>query len=560
MFSLLFVVPFYAKSITLWVGESYKCEASTVGLVSDVSWTTNGGYFTLTGSGLYRDVKISQYFSGTASVTCTWKYRLYSGDTYKTNSKTWSFSCRSNPVSISPSSMTLSVGEDAYVGYTHAYSNSYLSYAGAYFTSSNPSVATVSSSGYVYAKSPGTTYINVYSKISDVSPYCMVTVEQVDPTSVSIPSSLNAYVGESTSLTASLYPSNATTSLSWYTSNSQVATVSSLGVVTGVGEGSATIYTKTSNGIYSNDCNVNVAYRKPTSVSLSSAMELIVGNTKQLSATVTPSNAKTTLTWMSSNTDVATVSSSGLVTAISGGEAKITVSTDNGYSASCNVTVKPLPQEVLLPAEITLPHKSTTKLNVEVMPANAYTEFSWSSSNNEVATVSQKGEVTALYPGETDIVVTTSNGLVATCRVEVPIPTYYVVVWFKEEGYITYPFAHKPVITYIGDEICVETSSESVSFKQADVEKVTLENTSTPAGIEEVENDVIAPEIMQANNQIKLSDFTPGTNVCVYTINGQLVAMYEIEDDGSLLLSFANLQKGIYIIQANNLTHKFIIK
>lgn len=564
MLSLIFVLTFHfhALATQLWVGESYTCDATSavIGLTSDISWTTNGGYFSLSGSGFYRDVRITQYFSGTASVTCTWKYRLYSGDTWRTQSKTWNFSCISNPVSISPSTMTLAVGEDGYVGYSHTYSNSYTSYAEAYFSSSNPSVATVSSSGYVYAKSPGTTYINVYSKISDVAPYCKVTVEQVDPTSVSIPSSLTTYVGESTSLTATLYPTNATTSLSWYTSNSQVATVSSSGSVKGVGEGSATIYAKTSNGIYSNNCNVKVAYRKPTSVSLPSTLDLIEGNTKRLTATVTPSNAKTTLTWTSSDTKVATVSSAGLVTAISGGEAKISVSTDNGYSAACNVTVKPLPKKITLPSNITLQHKLVTKLEADIQPANAYASLSWLSKNLEVAMVSQMGEVTALYPGEADIVVTTSNGLEATCRVEVPVPTYYVVVWFKEEGYVTYPFEQKPVVTYSSKEVNIETSSESVSFKQADVEKVTLENTSTPVGIEGVENDVIIPEILQANNQIKFAYFAPGADVRVYTVNGQLVASYEIDDDGTLLLPLTNLQKGIYIIQANNLTHKFIIK
>ena len=558
LMSLILVLTIHLQvyATQLWVGESHTCDATSavMGLTSDISWSTNGVYISLSGSGFYRNVTITQYFSGTVTVTCSWKYRLYSGDTWRTQSKTWSFSCISNPVSITPTSMTLAVGESDYVGYSHTYSNSYTSYANAYFSSSNPSVATVSSSGKVIAKSPGTAYINVYSKISSGSPYCTVTVRKIDPTSVSIPSSLTAYVGESTTLTPTIYPSNATTTLSWYTSNSQVATVSSSGVVTGVGEGNAVVYTKTSNGIYSNDCNIKVAYRKPTKVSLPNELELVEENAKQLTATVTPSNAKTTLSWSSSNTKVATVSSSGLVTAISGGETKITVSTDNGYSATCNIVVKPLPKK------ITLPHKSTASLVADIYPVNAYTALSWSSTNIEVATVSHEGEVTALYPGETDIIVTTSNGLEATCRVEVPIPTYYVVVWYKDGGYITFPFEQKPKMFWNNNEVCVETLSEGVTFKQTDVKKVTLENTSTPVGVEAIENDVIVPEIMQANNQIKFSDFAPGTNVHIYTINGQLVALYVIKDDGTLLLSYANLQKGIYIIQANNLTHKFIIK
>ncbi len=162
---------------SMWVGESYQCDATSalLGLISDMSWTTNGGYFSLSGSGGYRTVTVTQFFLGTASVTCSWKYRLYSNDQWKTQSKTWYFTCQENPISIAPTTMTLTVGENRYVSYSHLYDNNYVSYSNAYFESNNNTVATVSNSGLVTAVSPGTAYVVVYSKLSQPSS-CKVIV------------------------------------------------------------------------------------------------------------------------------------------------------------------------------------------------------------------------------------------------------------------------------------------------------------------------------------------------------------------------------------------------
>lgn len=171
----------FAATESLWVGETYRCDAtsSASSLTSDISWSTSGGYITLSGSGLYRDVTATQYWSGTATVTCSWKYRLYSNDTWKTKTKSWTFTCSENPVSISPTSMTLAIGESGNVGYSHKYSNNYVNAANVYFSSSNSNIASVSSSGQVTGKSSGTCYVTVYSNLSNAAnaPSCKITVK-----------------------------------------------------------------------------------------------------------------------------------------------------------------------------------------------------------------------------------------------------------------------------------------------------------------------------------------------------------------------------------------------
>ena len=153
--------------------------------------------------------------------------------------------------------------------------------------------------------------------------------------------SLNLEVGDSETLTATISPNNATnTNVTWSTSNGGVATVNN-GVVTAVAAGNATITVTTEDGSFTDTCSVTVT-QPVTSVSLNTnSLELEVGGTSQLNATVLPNNASNkNVTWESSNTNVATVSNTGLVTAVATGNATITVTTvSGGKTATCTVTV-----------------------------------------------------------------------------------------------------------------------------------------------------------------------------------------------------------------------------
>lgn len=259
--SILLIIEMRASAI--WVGQSVTCDASSavMGLTSDISWSIGGaGYISLTGTGFYRTATATQYWSGTATVTCKWKYRLYYGDSWHNASKTWTFTCNDNPVSIYPTSLELSVGGSGHVGYSHKYSNSYVSAANAYFSSSNSGIATVTSSGEVVGVSPGTCYINVYSKISANTPYCKVTVKPINPTSAFISSPINIVAGNTKQLSVSITPYNATvTSTEWYTTNSSIATINTSGVLTGVKHGSTTVYCIVNGSLKSNEATVNVS-------------------------------------------------------------------------------------------------------------------------------------------------------------------------------------------------------------------------------------------------------------------------------------------------------------
>ena len=170
----------------------------------------------------------------------------------------------------------------------------------------------------------------------------------VPVSSVSItPGSLTIDPSQTASLTATISPSNASNkSVSWSSSNTAVATVSNSGLVTAISEGSATITVRTNDGNRTATATVSVNKIDTTipvsSVSLTpGSVTLDPSETAFLTATVSPSNAgNKSVSWSSSNTAVATVSNSGLVTAINKGVATISVTTeDGGKQATASITV-----------------------------------------------------------------------------------------------------------------------------------------------------------------------------------------------------------------------------
>lgn len=166
----------------------------------------------------------------------------------------------------------------------------------------------------------------------------------VSVTSVSVaPTTASVGVGSTTTLVATVLPSNATNkNVTWSSDNAAIATVSSAGVVTGIALGSATITVTTADGAKTATCAVTVSNVPVTSVSVSpTSASLGVGVTTQLTAMILPANATNkSVTWTTSNAAFATVSSTGLVTGVTAGSATITATTVDGVkTATCIITV-----------------------------------------------------------------------------------------------------------------------------------------------------------------------------------------------------------------------------
>ena len=243
-------------------------------------------------------------------------------------------------------------------------------------------------------------------------------VRECDPVKVKLSMS-KAIIekGKTLTLKATVTPSDlADKSVTWKSSNTAIATVTSAGKVKGVKTGTATI-TCTSNATgLSATCEVTVGSVKlnQTEVAVNK------GETVTLKAAVYPSTLEDkTVTWTSSNTKVATVSSKGKVKGVRTGTATITCTSNaTGLSTTCEVTVGSV---MLDQTEVTVNKGKTVTLKATVYPSTLEDKsVIWESSNTKVATVTSAGKVKGIKAGTATITCTSDvTGLSATCTVTV---------------------------------------------------------------------------------------------------------------------------------------------
>ena len=295
------------------------------------------------------------------------------------------------------------------------------------WSSSNPAIATVNDAGVVTAVKAGTAVVKATAK-DDSGKYdeCTVTVNPkiILVTSVTLDNTtLTLEEGQSTMLKATVAPDDATDkSLTWTSSDPAVATVNQVGVVTALKAGTTTIKAtaKDESGKYG-ECTVTVKKKviPVTSVSLDkSTLSLEEGTSAPLTARVRPSNATDpSLTWSSSDPDVATVDDEGVVTALTVGTTTVKAAANDGSGkyAECAVTVTPkvipVTSVTLDNTTLTLEEGASASLVATVAPGNATNpSLAWSSSNPSVASVSDQGVVTAYKEGTTTVKAAAKDG------------------------------------------------------------------------------------------------------------------------------------------------------
>ncbi len=310
---------------------------------------------------------------------------------------------------------------------------------GVVWSSSNASVASVSSAGVVTALLPGTARIAVSA--GGKSATADITVAARDVASVVVnPPTLSIRVGVSTPLQALTLDAEGGTltgrAVTWNSSAPAIATVSASGVVTGVAAGAATI-TATSAGRVG-QAAVTVTLPPVQTVTVSRALDTI-GVTGSVTKTAVLRDASNTvltgraLSWSSSNVAVATVSSTGNVLGLAPGTVTISATSEGRIGNSTVVVLARLASAVILtPATTTLIVGVTQQLSAQITDAqgNLLTgrPIAYASDAPTVASVSASGLVTALAPG-TARITATSEGKTGVSTVQViPVPVASVQV------------------------------------------------------------------------------------------------------------------------------------
>lgn len=298
------------------------------------------------------------------------------------------------------------------------------------WSSSNKKIAKVDKNGKVTALKTGTAVITCKSVDNPkVTASCIVNVT-IKTKGVELPTKkLTLYVSATKTLKAEVLPANATNKkVTWSSSNKSVATVSKSGKITAKKPGKTVITVKTKSGGYKATCTVTVKkFVKLKSFKLKkSSVTINDGKSYTLKAVFSPSNASNkNVTWKSSNTDIATVSSKGVVKAVKPGTVTITCkSKETGKTVKCTVKVKKVKVKKVLFAEktYTVKHNGSLQLKALISPTNATNKkIKWKSSHPEFVKVNSKGKVTGLKLGKDATITATSvdGKYIASCRVKV---------------------------------------------------------------------------------------------------------------------------------------------
>ena len=177
--------------------------------------------------------------------------------------------------------------------------------------------------------------------------------------------------------------------------------------------------------------------------------------------------SKLTVAWTSSDESVATVDATGMVVAVSAGEADITASvTDSEMSAVCKVTVKVAAKDITVPdnLDVKLNDGNETTVEATVSPADATdVKVSYASTDEAVATVDKDGRVQVLQPGECDITTTLMQDGEKVTEKTTHVKAFYEVESItldSNEGKLTVGNSHTIKATVAPEEVAAETTIE----------------------------------------------------------------------------------------------------
>jgi len=396
--------------LLLKVGESDKLEAFIDGVPESVTWLSeNEDIATVSADGT-----VTAIATGDIMITAT-------------NAEGMKMNCLVHitkdvsSVSLNKTETKITAGSSETITYTL---NPVDANEAVMWSSSNKSVATIDQSGVVTANAKGTATITVTTVTSNKTASCEVTVVGKPITNVSIPGSATINKGSPYKLSLTVSPTRYEGTVTWSSSDESVATVSQDGTVTGHKGGNAVITARSDTG-YSSTCSVTVKVPASSITLNKTEVTLETGFTEKLVAILEPADTTDTVSWSSASAGWVSVDSVGMITAkASGVSVRIDATTTSGLKAYCWVTVvdpqTPVSSVTLDNTELVMTKADTKQLTATVLPTNATdTTLTWTTSDEEVATVSNTGVVTAVGEGVAIIRVESNNGIYRECVVKV---------------------------------------------------------------------------------------------------------------------------------------------
>jgi len=402
------------------------------------------------------------------------------------------------------------------------------------WVSATTAVATVTNAGVVTGVSAGTSVIT-YTNNNGCSISATVTINAT-PT---ITGAASVVVGGTDPLTGSGAPAAVNP---WVSSTPAVATVSNVGVVTGVSNGTTVITYTNSNG-----CTVTTTITVSNVPTISGPADVCLGSSITLVGSGIPAAVNP---YVSSAPGVATITNGGVLSTVTTGTTTITYTDNSGNTATQVETVNPLPT---ITGTLTACVGNTTTLTGSGVPAAVNP---WVSATPAVATVTNAGVVTGVSAGTSVITYTNNNGCLITATVTINAnPTITgtltacvgntttligsgvpaavnpwvsatpAVATVNNTGVVTAVSAGTSVITYTNNNGCLITATVTISANPTITGTLTacVGNTTTliGSGVPAAVNPWVSatPAVATVNNTGVVTAVSAGTSVITYTNN-----------------------------------------
>ncbi len=290
------------------------------------------------------------------------------------------------------------------------------------WTSSDESVAEVTEDGTVKAVGFGTARI-IASASNGVSGSFYVTVKEKVVEDIDIPDeNMELIIGDKSMLSAQITPVDATyPEITWTSSDETVLTVSEYGGVTTVSCGTATVTATSSNGL-TDSVEITVKEIIAENISIVGEESLKIGSQMQLDVTYEPEDTTfKEIDWSSDDEAVLTISNSGCVTAKSVGSATITA-VQKDATDTLTITVEPI-HVTSISIDVDMPEKvcpgDILEFDAIVSPDDAtYPEVTWTSGDEQVATIDETGKFEAKKLGSVSITAT-ADGITEIYEVKI---------------------------------------------------------------------------------------------------------------------------------------------
>ncbi|MDE5840324.1 MAG: Ig-like domain-containing protein, partial [Muribaculaceae bacterium] len=391
--------------------------------------------------------------------------------------------------------------------------------------SGNTAVATVDASGKITAKGIGETTITATCACGHVSSSCTVKVNPTPVTGLEVQDEslqplengyvLNIETGDSYDLTAVVKPANATDKkVTWASSNETVATVDAGGMIDTHMAGEATITASIAEFTFTVKVIVKDSEEEEihaTGISLNqTTAEMKTGGTLPLTATVTPADATDKVTWSSSDKETATVTG-GVVKALKAGTVTITA-TVNKIKATCVITITDIEvtKVELDQTAVTLLEEEKVTLKATVSPEEATDKtVTWSSSNEDVATVTDAGVVIAVSAG-TATITATSGKASATCEITVEAPFVAVETITLDRN--TAKVEEGKTVTLKATVRPVAATDQTVSWTSSDETVATVDSKGVVTGV-------------KAGTAVITAKAGEKTATCTVTVTAKVIAV-----------------------------------